>query len=1305
MSGQSSGQTLWSSTPSSSSSARELSGGSEEGRTAASNHKREETHPLESSHTSAASDKHLRGSKLAPDELKVNRKQDEDVRDELENRRHRPKHSSGFLLQPKRPPDIRRSVSPGASEEKPRDRKGKGKAQNVDLIIPKPRIDPRNYTKLAVGSSPLAREVLSSTPPLNQDEYDGFSKGDTHQILPKVRNDSNITEGYVATSHRWPVANGNETRKGILSVLGYDTDPAQIVNLALNLSESRRRNVSTGTIIPTSLGSRRLSSLGNNASMPHQSLPSAGGSLRQYFEQQRHTSRNISPRSSRFRHRNSSSAHSPRRENTPQSLVSVKYDSALPEGFIFNPSDATLARAEKARINLDLFYEYRRLLSKLPAIPTSSRYKSTLARPGGKPSTESIQGSGRSYNPLQYVRNRKVRARERRILDAEADGWRELDNVKDWVDRVAAEREEGTPTADIHYPLPAFKVPQISSPFVDQSVEVGSMKPVERQTDKQRRPRLDWSFAPWDLLADAYWVQEDNNIRHIEDAAGDKIFGGKLDTNGTLSQISQEIVPSPFRRSRSSTRQNATPEKLPKLFGHSRHNSTERERSRYFSRDPKTSTPNGTNSRDKRSRWTRNPNRSRDSLSSNDSLDIGTHGYSRDSEYSFVRDHPESAVLEKQMREMVKLEAQSINLLQLEKMKDSHIYPDAQLDLEARKAPLSTGVNTPAEYHRIGNWQGLKEARSTFKTIRHSKSASLDRQHFQPKRRSFDDLERAIASATYTRPASSINRPTTPLRVSNFDITPNLEARSPETHAISKKDFEANAIEVNNASHPEETRSNTRNKMGMNRPSNSTSESLAVMAADASSPKPQHEEHMHRKKPKDLNDQESKFRGFLKGHRIAQLVGNEVHKVGDKLRKRDNSNSLSRVSSVQSGYATDESDAGTDLSALESSPDDPLSTARSKTQRGRRGQYEPLLDSQPTNHRRLPNFRSAFANKTNQRPSSSTDLANTDHITRQQLAQRARGRSTRFDQLAPPKIDVDRIWPSMPSPTDRSQGKGNNLSRDLSRRSSDSRSDNYIHDADRRLNDVLGERGTSGSGKQLASSVSSLEKRNARMNSSPDTKKRHRESVNDQNLTALPGTVTKGDLARVGALLLSSGVKANEISRRAQEIYTTPSAALQNLLEGVEVQFSQVSRSQEHMFTAQVLVNNIEANFQKLRNAEDHFVNTGVDNLHSRFQDLENRLTQKLTPAVRDFADEADAWSTQLTTTHTLNFKQLNDSIEVVLRRRRRRFRWIRRAAYVLLEWILLGIMWCVWLIVVMVRIVRCTIRAVTGSLRWLFWV
>ena len=66
--------------------------------------------------------------------------------------------------------------------------------------------------------------------------------------------------------------------------------------------------------------------------------------------------------------------------------------------------------------------------------------------------------------------------------------------------------------------------------------------------------------------------------------------------------------------------------------------------------------------------------------------------------------------------------------------------------------------------------------------------------------------------------------------------------------------------------------------------------------------------------------------------------------------------------------------------------------------------------------------------------------------------------------------------------------------------------------------------------------------------------------------------------------------------------------------------------------------------------------------------------------------------------------KRINDKIERMIRGRKRRFRWLRRGGWVLVEWTLVGVMWYVWFLVVLCRIVLGIGKGLVGSVRWLLF-
>jgi hypothetical protein len=62
------------------------------------------------------------------------------------------------------------------------------------------------------------------------------------------------------------------------------------------------------------------------------------------------------------------------------------------------------------------------------------------------------------------------------------------------------------------------------------------------------------------------------------------------------------------------------------------------------------------------------------------------------------------------------------------------------------------------------------------------------------------------------------------------------------------------------------------------------------------------------------------------------------------------------------------------------------------------------------------------------------------------------------------------------------------------------------------------------------------------------------------------------------------------------------------------------------------------------------------------------------------------------------------DTIDNMLRKRRRRFRWVRRGLWLTVEWALVGAMWYVWFVVVIFRIFFGVGRGIWSGVRWLLW-
>ncbi|KZM19899.1 uncharacterized protein EKO05_0004289 [Ascochyta rabiei] len=282
-------------------------------------------------------------------------------------------------------------------------------------------------------------------------------------------------------------------------------DPNQLVHMALNLSESRRRNISASQLLGSQ--SRAPSAAQREGSFSNAGV---GSSLRQYLNEQRRVSRNMSPMGGRG---------SPSRHMSTGMQRSASM--ALPTSQAANPSLATLVRRDKARAYIELRAEYMRLLELLPPLKADAHAPgnfiySSNAVPGSPtaqltrtPSYANKQHDlGRPYNPIQALRNRRSRARERLALPHEPAHFADIDQVHDWVDQVAEQSGKPGYRREDGVELPAL--------HTDHETQAQQAKPPKSHQG--------WSFTPEELLADAYWLEHGDNKTTIEDRNGRKIF-------------------------------------------------------------------------------------------------------------------------------------------------------------------------------------------------------------------------------------------------------------------------------------------------------------------------------------------------------------------------------------------------------------------------------------------------------------------------------------------------------------------------------------------------------------------------------------------------------------------------------------------------------------------------------------------------------------------------------------------------------------------------------------------------------------
>ena len=1238
--------------------------------------------------------------------------------DEAPHKRHKPRSSGGFLLQgtpastsnSKRSKDIEPEISENA--------RGKRKVVEGDIHLPKRgTTHHRHRQRTSLGSSPLATEVVN-VQSANHKEGSGATvsnRRSTEQYTKAHSTRSGLTKNGTSTESTSMIGDGAQTsgRGGI----GLDTDPAQIISLALNLSESRRRNISSGgSFAPHDvIGARRLVS----PVPPTLSLPNntgAGGSLRQHLQQQRRTSRNLSPRSSGSIGGRGPDSFAAQKERSvrQQPTALPDFEAGLNEDIVFKASNATLARAEKARVTFELCYEYRRLLQYLPVLPVPAKNRTTTGK-AMRIQAYSAQGLGMVYNPLQYIRNRKLRIREREPLDAEGNGWNNIEHVRAWVDEVINHREDGISRVDKRFPLPPFDRSPSGPPQINDLQAQNNSHPSDPQAKRPGRPHMDWIVTPWDLLADANWLHQDDNVKRIVDREGQPLIPRADPLHEVGPSASPNSTRGSARKPESLLRHiNSSPERLRASLESFRSDSKDRGRRRPEVCEPK-SPVSDNDSFQRKSRWPKKLTRSRSSSSSGESHHARRRRHKRGRDHLGSHDDLDDAALEKQMMDILAKEAKD----QYEALESADHVAIENADIRPSQSNQSktNGKRDQPAQHRPSTPQRMKTDTPAIDKHKSLAGASLDEQRFQ-NHMSSDDIDSTVPNSPTTPgfiPSIAINLspPESPQAATESPLKRTLSGRigsfrRNRSRSVNRRAVSENAAVTDSGTSTDVSRQTTNDSQPHNillkeRSLHLGNGFLSPTKADSASSRHRPLENKSVRSIRDTGGLDSRFKGFFKGGRIAEIVGNEVSRVGEMLWKKDANNIIDMHSEVSS-LAPEESDIDEgDVSGVENSPVADISRVTTTTEGTSRLSRASTNSERPRYHiSNLPSFRSPFT-KEEQTPRSAKSTPEHDHITRQQIALRERGRSSRFDRLAPPKIDMRGISPSLSRSHSLNRQQLRGALDDDTREGSRSRSAKRVRSADKRLNAILAIPGSISSDSAV-SGLAGLESRPGDMKERPGMERKRQWSIADRGVSTAQEAITKRDIARVRALLLSSGVKANEIARRAEEIPEQPSPILLDLIELFNGSIPEVSRSKEHVIAARILVSTIDTTTQRLRYSAEQFSRKMVEGLHDQIKAIDEHVTYKLTPLVRESADDADNLSTELTTTHTLAVKQLNDSIDGILRRRRRRLRWIRRGGWAMLEWTLLGIMWVIWFCVVIVRLIRCVIGGFVRAVRWFFW-
>ncbi|CAG8950983.1 hypothetical protein HYFRA_00006380 [Hymenoscyphus fraxineus] len=1184
------------------------------------------------------------------------------------HRNHRNRTSGGFLLSksPFEHPPRNSSNSP-EPEQIPRqrssahDRKGKATIRNTHA-------DKRHTKTLSnagtrARSSPLASNVRNASPGLEQ----------TSEV----------------EKHNWAEGDNNVEEKSAAPTL--DVDSAQIVNLALNLNESRRiaarRNISTPLPPITQEFAEGF----------------AGGSLRHHLQQQRRSSRNISPKPERGERGSSSSPRIPSgyRSNSP---LQPAFEIPSESGYQYHFSQSTLARAEKAKKAIELMAEYRRVLQYLPPLKPQPQVErapeeslTSPISPISAPSSRATSATfptprplGRPYNPLQYIRNRKVRLRAGQTVNGEAKGFGNIDQVTSWVDQISKESS----TEDFQASDCLF-IPALPKPSEDPTSPHASPKSNISKGLRTRRPRNDWTTDPTDMLADILWLEQDDHKKLIEDSRGNRIFPSKVELKRPISRRGDDLSPQQIA---SSGYKAESPEtnlridtKLPNFTSvkaeTEKHSDSAASKAKQKLRHVRNAARghHGHHSPVEHG-VTKIRSRSRSDSSSESDRRPNKLSRRRRSGTTDSHDRHGAEILEKQMMEMLAKESQE-NDWNLSNDESQRTRYSSDLPKPPAVGRSESSKNGSAAHSRSGSIVN-KERNGGINRFVSSGRPSLEVTGMSS-RRSMEELDNTAPNSPETKASRA---PLAFIPSIAMDLSPPVSrsispTRTKAKHKISpfrdhSRDRSRQRLPFEEESplsaHLRELVPDIPSSTEKRRRSLSPVKSAPRKSDEISKPSVKKNGSVRKAKGED-----SGIKGLFKSSR------NPLARAGDFIWK----SAKEQLPGFSSAVSTDESDA------------EDVNTPQSKTQISHsRASSVGISDAEMTEllgrkgdasySHDLPSFKSPFEGRGRpvksrvDQSKSKSDPQSTETLPDSTLILKP-----------PPTINVHGASP----PTALPDGLVTRRLRDPSPSDVEFRRQSLATGT--RLNEILGMPGHRRDGLPITG-LANLEV-SQQAHASIDN--RRHWSISDREVSVQRGPMTKVEIARVRALLVGSGIKASEISRRAAE--------LQNLRDSENPHYRGVAhlapdnktnlliqRNKQHILAANLLTNDVQLSARMWKSTADNFSQKTVNELIGSIETLHGTLSQKLTPLTRKIGDEADEVSKDLVTSQTLLVKGLSDKIEVMMRRRRRRFRWLRRGGWVLVEWGLVGVMWWVWFLVVIARVVMGVGMGFVGVVRWLFW-
>lgn len=1180
----------------------------------------------------------------------------------------RAKRSSGGFLLDSSPTSSRLS----RSILNRRSLKGKERHEESPLSVAKIRRLDNQGSSSSVRGSLLSSDIRSSPAENNNDG--------SRQSSRNAAGSSNHSQ--------------KSSNKADVPSFGFDTDPAQIVDMALRLNEGRKRQVSGKRFVSAGTPSKRV-------------VSGAPSSLRSSPPNRPLQNGSVKPTPRKTLNPEPATPPRPDREVALHTVETTPRDAFSPEQDEDDEQDMQISRATqnrvaKAKAYFELAYQHRRLLSHLPPVRTPDAYFNP----------ENPGYDSKVYNPLQYARNRKLRFRERHSFNAEVEGWHDLEKIRPWVDAVVSSHPETH-----HDPRQCIRLPPLTlveAEAKDSDDDENDKTRAHMHHGRPRRPKSDWVTHPGDLIADAFWTEQGLNKQKIYNRDNEPVYppGTKFMFSGwrnrTPLNVPEELkASSPEVSPTANKKMIDSPPDLPAFESAHKDHTWERARSKFgktlkkrskkdknqktniFDTSSESSDSNTSSGEDKQRRGRKRPDKDqklalsdgdpfakpvqpaqRGQSTKSNEVDPTSQGAHRNSV-----DH--ASLLKYLQRSNTSTTAFTDDTDQSKTSKRRKLLETIRLDSDyAGRSSFeydSTAPGTPVAhgFPSIAINLSPPNSRSPSPSRRGSnsflgaiKDKSLDAVNLGDRKDHIDRTD--FARMTSHRPSRSR---------SSFARSKNhSRSTSPMTRGISPTTRQKKASVDESFAFPAEHRGSNISKV-----SSRTNES-----------------HRHHR-----------VRGIFKGGRIAELVGNEVSRVGDYIWKREPPRTNVMDGGSISGYETDsdefsdsaekpvkkipDRDARLSLTNSHTSGRSPSPTSKS-----------PKLaqpSAQQFHIQGLPSFTSPFQRdredqqKKNEAQSPGGTPVKTEDDNAEPVstgaAQRP-GRSPRFDRLAPPKLDIRAA-----TPDGRRNSYGFGVALDMTRTLSASETYNSAINGEARR------------------------PREGRLSSVALSRPYYKDSANtSQNDLALtrtqsmaPKHVTVHDFARVRGLLASVAVKATNMAKYCDEIPRPQSDFLYSAFETTRASGSEIDkhlpipRKQEHVVAARHLIEHLNTQSSGFNDRLTHFTSTTMVNLQREMQILEDKTESSLFPRLQRLSDEAGQLAQKLTTTSTLAVRSVNDEVvEAARLRRRGPYRLSRALWFKLIEWGVVGLLWGIWFVVKIIRVVVGLTKGFWTLIAWLLW-